>query len=490
MKLEIVIGYINDNVSYNRNSVVVYMENQRDINSLLHDKDIIRDDIKITKLITHSENYKKTKKELRLLQFYLQNLISVEEFDCYEINFYKETNVLYYKELLESLDKKITIDVNKLSIDQIMKLNTMNFKVEPYIVHRYNSIKKVCLSEFIDTLNIIENIKKNIIKYDFSMIEQLIFIYDLVRDREYKEVDETKSKALSRNLSSVLKEDTIVCEGYANLFSSIANALGIKTEVKKYFSENKTPGHATNISYVNDEKYGFAACLEFDATADRKVDNKDYMNSYGHFGMGQKRWKEVLSKKHFIPINTVTALERINRKYDDYKNENTDYIKKVRKKYLIRDIKSFYELFKRQIPSAISSKLEQDDIDEEQIDSVVKIINKIYYQDLPLDIFGKAFYKVRRAEHIIDPNKYELDEESIKSVINSRKSPKDILIDEFFSKKYVYLDPIRGVDELKNAKGKTLSKKIDYDEKRMRLIRALKHGLKNKESEEKGGMTL
>ena len=47
-----------------------------------------------------------------------------------------------------------------------------------------------------------------------------MYAYDMVRDKIYAEVDENDDKMISRNLSTALLGDKIVCLGYANVFKA------------------------------------------------------------------------------------------------------------------------------------------------------------------------------------------------------------------------------------------------------------------------------
>ena len=55
--------------------------------------------------------------------------------------------------------------------------------------------------------------------YDFSPLEKIMYVYDMVRDRVYTEVSADEDKNISRDLTSVLLGDKIVCVGYSKIFA-------------------------------------------------------------------------------------------------------------------------------------------------------------------------------------------------------------------------------------------------------------------------------
>ena len=60
-----------------------------------------------------------------------------------------------------------------------------------------------------------------------------MFLYDYLKTRIYKE---DKNYSNSASLSRVTLGESIVCLGYSNLFSAIANLIGISTYVKTYIN--------------------------------------------------------------------------------------------------------------------------------------------------------------------------------------------------------------------------------------------------------------
>ena len=99
----------------------------------------------------------------------------------------------------------------------------------------------------------IDDIVAKINKYNLSPIEQIMYAYDLVRDRVYQLEDDGEDYSVSRDISSVLFGDKIVCVGFAEIFSKVLDALNIRNVL--FTIVGRKSGHMRNAVYVNDSKY-------------------------------------------------------------------------------------------------------------------------------------------------------------------------------------------------------------------------------------------
>ena len=70
--------------------------------------------------------------------------------------------------------------------------------------------------------------KETIKKLHLSPLETVLYVYDLVRERKYQEEGANECHTKSRDLTSVLLGDKIVCAGFVNLFNTILEKLDIK----------------------------------------------------------------------------------------------------------------------------------------------------------------------------------------------------------------------------------------------------------------------
>ena len=161
-----------------------------------------------------------------------------------------------------------------------------------YIKGKHN-IDYVPISEYKNAIKAINSIAERINKYDLSPLEQVLYVYDFVRQKEYKEEDINEPNSISRDMSKVLFNDKIVCVGYSNLFNAILDKLNINSNYYAYKNINKKkPGHATNVVKIDDEKYNIHGLYYFDITKDRCKGNEDYLNSYLFFAKTKENFDE------------------------------------------------------------------------------------------------------------------------------------------------------------------------------------------------------
>jgi len=117
----------------------------------------------------------------------------------------------------------------------------------------------------------------------------------MVRDKVYVEVDENEDKMISRNLSTALLGDKIVCVGYAVIFKTLLQKLGIECREVFLKHPSKITGHARNVIYVKDEKYGVDGVYYFDPTWDSKKNelDKEFLYSYKYFAMTKEKMDNI-----------------------------------------------------------------------------------------------------------------------------------------------------------------------------------------------------
>lgn len=124
----------------------------------------------------------------------------------------------------------------------------------------------ITFDEYKATIDKISTMINEIEKYNFSPMEKIMYVYDIVRNKIYIEVDENEDKMLSRNLSSSLLGDKIVCVGYAKIFRTLLQKLGITCKELYLHHPDRKGGHARNVIYVKDEKYDIDGVYYFDPT--------------------------------------------------------------------------------------------------------------------------------------------------------------------------------------------------------------------------------
>lgn len=256
-----------------------------------------------------------------------------------------------------------------------------------------------------------------------------MYAYDLVRDRIYKEETERESATTSRDLTSVLLGDKIVCVGYAHIFEKILKELGIN--VMTYKISNKDPkknGHRRNVVYINDKKYKIEGIYYFDTTWDSKIkeDNNDFLNKYRYFAKTKKEI-ETLQKKEFNDATFIQFNQNISKEFEKSFDENG--ITGISKQ-LYRTINNISNLVdnKNLINPLmmVDPRLIKDKIEKEEIIKKLSYYSKL--MDNPIDIIKllKILYNVRKMEYYECPEKYKFDIETLFEIaLNSRWSFKN-----------------------------------------------------------------
>lgn len=224
--------------------------------------------------------------EIKYIEDNFENLLDSVEYIYF--SFEEQSVKDYIKENPIVLTKKIVIDV-RLEITDYDKLIELMREYEDIIDKVYVNFSGndnyVSLKDCYKTMNIIKKQADSIKSLGMSPMEEIMYVYDQVRNRVYtfENSDETCFK--SRDLTEVLVGDKIVCAGYANIFSTLLGYLGIKN-YKVYLREkNKDSAHARNVIYVKDPKYNLDGVYYFDPTWDSKKKENDnsYLYRYRYF---------------------------------------------------------------------------------------------------------------------------------------------------------------------------------------------------------------
>lgn len=282
------------------------------------------------------------------------------------------------------------------------------------------------IDEYLQTINGINNIVSEIKKYDLSTLEQIMYAYDLVRDRVYTKESDEESKAVSRDLSSVLFGDKIVCAGYIAIFNAVLKGLGINAiNYILYKKENSKTGHVRSMVRVTDDKYNVDGVFLFDPTWDSKRNNNDknYLTSYRFF------------------CRTRDELNYFDQQYDrgTFASYNQSFYSKIKKGIKEEGINGISEedartinkialfidgqqlvnnlAFSKAVPESFKARFIKT-VDLDKVASSLKRYQKIFYgQTLdPLKLL-EIIYNVRKIEYYENPEKYPFDIESIKKAV-------------------------------------------------------------------------
>lgn len=430
---------LNDEYDY---SINIFMDLNDSFTDLISKHKELEENIDMSILVSEdmknkedAEFYKKCKsKSIELLN----NTEYVSfDFDIPTISKYIESNPeLKSKKIVfdevNDLDPQLVLDIKKYlpdCIDNIyIKLNENN--------------SFITLKEYEDTILTIARIVEDVKRYNLSPLEQIMYVYDIVKERIYTKENKDESYTVSRDLTSALLGDKIVCAGYARILGKILDNLGIQSNRINLFEKDKpNSGHTRNEIYVKDKKYGIEGVYYFDATWDSKKNESDteYLQKYRFFALTkndmdylERRTSGVYTYNDMPCYSTHLAKDFetiVNEKgiYDIPEDmritinhmstviTGNSIIPKINKRFLIM------------MPPSIRKEIE---VNQEDVLKEVNRITKLYDNRIPTDKLMEVLFNVRKVEYYNNPIKYPLDADDIvetayKSLWQPELSPLD-----------------------------------------------------------------
>ena len=189
-------------------------------------------------------------------------------------------NFIKILDLSKKLNKNICIDGQNISLSDYKRL------LENYDLNILNNIQvkyqeqnsPISIQELYKISVFVDAIIQGIERYNLSPLEKIIYTYDIVKYREYKE--SYGDLKYSRDLDKVVQGESIVCVGYSNLFNAILRGMGFNA-ISLISTEKR---HQRSMVYIYDEKYKIDGIYAFDPTFDRRK-NDDYIDNYKYFAM-------------------------------------------------------------------------------------------------------------------------------------------------------------------------------------------------------------
>lgn len=293
-----------------------------------------------------------------VIDYYIRHLESEDD---------TETEITTYKEIRENIDNFLDyieyICINLSGVDVISFINNNSiFKNKKIVlpicfdVGEYDKIKQlaeqykdhkdnlyvklvgdqgyITISECLNTISKIRQYAEKIKSLNLSLMETIMYTYDQVRNKVYKQEEKNESALESRDLSSVLSGDKIVCVGYANIFRALLRYMNIDCYNVRLVMKNPNikEGHERNIIYVKDEKYDIDGVYYFDVTWDskRQNENNEFLNRYKFFAKTRKE---------------MTTMEKDIYNYEEcpyFSNDLVNDIKQVLETENLEDLNSKY----------------------------------------------------------------------------------------------------------------------------------------------------
>lgn len=273
-----------------------------------------------------------------------------------------------------------------------------------------NDGNNISFDDCYETYKRIEQIANHINKLDLSPIEKVMYAYDTVRERIYKEVKDGDNKNKSRNISSVVLGDEIVCVGYTRLLEYILNIFGIENKEVKLESEiDEAHGHMANLVHIIDEKYDIDGYYYLDATADSKKseDDKKYFYTYTYFAKTKEEVDKLYHRyTYLIDKNFPVFEDTMIYEFEDIATQKG--IDEVREEL----VKSINYMFRIAKDTSVISKINyknsyiQIPLKIEKIVSDFEEIYEKFNQKIPAEKFLKILYNVRKYQYYENPEKY------------------------------------------------------------------------------------
>ena len=404
--------------------------------------------------------------------------------DCIDLFlFYNDVDV---KEILKEnpilKNKKIVLNkfLNISDFEKLQELKKDYDGINVYVRLDGNS-DYVSLKSCEDTMNYIKNIGDKVKSLNLSPFETIIFVYDIVRDRYYKDEGKDEKYTKSRDLSEVAFGEAIVCHGYAELFKAILNYIGIETYLAPLRVKDEDIGHTRNEIYVVDPKYNIKGVYYFDTTWDSKERDKEdqFLLKYKYLAKTRGEMEEI--ENHIYEYNnspkySQDMLEKFKIALENRELENVlNYISTFR--YLGRVAGSKLDLNPTDYFTSGGVKFEniKDELEE---------ILKKYNKPISAETYIRAINEVRKIEYYINSEKYPYSLDVLYCIFmnskwdfkNTHNSCEEKLlsllfdIDKEYTKRQDYLNYMRNdFDKVRDIPGvhltKILKKELERKEK-------------------------
>ncbi len=237
-------------------------------------------------------------------------------------------------------DKEIIIGNNlALNDEMVNKLNYYFGKYDNVLYMIEGNTLPITMEEYKATLLYINNIVNMVKRYNYSPLEKLIYAYDIIRSREYHDVDNINKYYYSRDLTGACLGEDIVCFGFARILREVLNKLNIST-INIYLNATfKKPNHVRNLIYLNDTTYNVNGFYELDTTFDCKKPDSNYLLSYHYFLKTIKEMADSDNKNNYLN-SFKTIDERVIIDYQQYLSDGilTDNIKRIEESIIMFSI--------------------------------------------------------------------------------------------------------------------------------------------------------
>ncbi len=353
------------------------------------------------------------------------------------------------------LKKKIVLK-DKISYGDIDKVKEIKNKYSKYLNNIYLNVEGnseyLTVDDTISTLNKVEALASDIRKLNLSPLENMVYVYDLVKSRIYNKEKDSDYEYISRDLSCVLNGDSIVCSGYIALYKAVLSRLGIEV-FSEYLTHEDKSGHERAVSRVVDPKYGVDGVYFFDPTFDSKTSEEDsyYIDNYRFF---LKTFSEINeeSRKSIPPFKSemfrcftsdfISRCKCVLKGEYNKEEDEEDILFTLNRLYFYAIFRSPYNMeeFRRIF-------LDKDEeVINRKISEAIEIVN-LYNKRIDYKTMCRVINNVRKIEYYSDPEKYPYSVDRIVSAViksNHKILEEDFSLDEILGS-VVRMDVVRAI---------------------------------------------
>ena len=348
------------------------------------------------------------------------------------------------------------------------KLDCLGIKID-----YQGNTRAICPSKLFRVASFICSKVKQIKSYNLSPLEQIIYVYDIVKSRRYMRSD-SQDGSSSRSLDMVLFEQEIVCAGYVNIFNAMLKALG--HDAHQFI--NSQNSHVRSIVYIKDPKYLIEGVYVFDPTGDSRKENDSYINWYRYFAMSMEESNLTFSNSlsQFLSYDFHTVRNRLND--NDSLEDEEQILNLLRKIFVIAQNEDEYNRFEKKIRDVFLSEEEKSEIEG----IYQRILTKYSNATIDSKTLFIALYFVRRIQYytgtVSDLSIHDIEDciiareiAKLRKKLLARKANQLCIMYELFLCEEKWL---RIVVSLKKEIAKLLpDKSLARDRENMKLLRRL-----------------
>lgn len=462
--------------------ITINTELEKNFNELINEENVLNESIDDTVEYLKTSDSEYAEEQIKFYEDVKQRQDELlKNAEYIEFFFDIDSVVKYLNDNKELKSKKIILNEEcELSYENLKKYESIFGEFSENLYFELTGNKKlISLSDCMSTYKILEEQAKEIEKLNFSPLEKIMYVYDIVRNKVYTKEEQGEDDTVSRDLSSSLLGEKIVCLGYARIFNALLEKVGINS--KEIYLYNDTSGHARNEIYIKDDKYNVDGVYYFDTTWDSKKTNDDnnYLLSYKYFAMTKSKMDSIdgnrIKQNNFSYFSEDMAWE-----IEDIINTSgiesvpQEMVKSL--KHMANIIGTSYTLKMLNAFHSLSPYYGKKT--SEELASEIMEIVEYFIKPLSAETLLEVLYNVRKKQYYSNPEKYQFSLNDFYKIVlvsewNFEKNAEFDLLDAIFgtnnsnSKKDRIVNYARKTGLFKNIEQVKLTRTLKkiYDEK-------------------------